>query len=282
MIRQQQNEECVDELFCAIRNKDYDDFHQTLEACLSPWKDDVNLARVSDKRGQTLLHAAALAGQSNMVDTLLSRVDGIDVDALAYSGATPLILASHYGYFDIVKSLISAGADATIVAAHGLWGGQNAYAVARMQGHDKVANYLDEHTPPNHANPSKSTVSPHLSAFPATIEDNVPTPPLVGSFVSNTSMTSLTNTTTCAVGGGSGCCHGGDHDTKLLRADLDVTRRQLAGLQRERISWTHTLEVLQSDLEQSQRACAVWRGVAAMSAATVVVGFVWGFVLRNK
>ncbi|XP_043221659.1 photoreceptor ankyrin repeat protein-like [Amphibalanus amphitrite] len=69
---------------------------------------DVNLG---DKDGNTPLHYAAQAGHSEVVDVLLSKFEGIEVDARNRLGITPLIKACVTGKQKCVQILLDKGAD---------------------------------------------------------------------------------------------------------------------------------------------------------------------------
>ncbi|HEX9368265.1 MAG TPA: ankyrin repeat domain-containing protein, partial [Vicinamibacterales bacterium] len=75
---------------------------------------DVN---ARNERWQTLLHAAATAGDMPVIELLLSH--GADIAPMDHDGFTPLHRAVQQGHLDAAARLIEAGADATTPAADG-------------------------------------------------------------------------------------------------------------------------------------------------------------------
>ncbi|HNV58955.1 MAG TPA: ankyrin repeat domain-containing protein [Rhodoferax sp.] len=65
-----------------------------------------------NKPGWTPLHYAATSGHGKIVELLLDN--HAYIDASSPNGSTPLMLASKYGTFDVVKQLLEAGADPSI------------------------------------------------------------------------------------------------------------------------------------------------------------------------
>jgi ankyrin repeat protein len=70
-------------------------------------QDDINMI---DNRGHTALHWAATNNHDHVVKWLLEQ-DGILVDAKDKDHYTPLLIASHKGFYKIVRMLLEAGAD---------------------------------------------------------------------------------------------------------------------------------------------------------------------------
>jgi len=68
---------------------------------------------IVNKSKMTPLHVAAFIGSYAVVDILLNHPQ-IDVDAKDNSGMTALQVASSFGFLDIVRRLLTAGADPNI------------------------------------------------------------------------------------------------------------------------------------------------------------------------
>ena len=84
------------------------------------WRGDLDVVRAllergadieaAEFRGKTSLHSACLTGQTGVVRELLTR--GADIEAReADVGRTPLIMASEYGHYAVVRVLLAAGAN---------------------------------------------------------------------------------------------------------------------------------------------------------------------------
>eukprot|EP00494_Astrolonche_serrata_P023926 UN24184 len=56
--------------------------------------------------GESILYLAAKAGETELVDTLLTRIVGIDVNIQTVDGMTPLMLACAYGHHSIIELLL--------------------------------------------------------------------------------------------------------------------------------------------------------------------------------
>lgn len=61
--------------------------------------------------GLTALHAASMSGQAEMLEWLLNSNHEYDVDALDFSGKTPLVYAYYARHWDCVTLLVRNGAD---------------------------------------------------------------------------------------------------------------------------------------------------------------------------
>jgi ankyrin repeat protein len=69
-----------------------------------------------NRDGDTLLHACAKAGHSEVVATLLTEGSPeLDIDARNPGGFTPLAFASRGGFQDICAQLVAAGADTSLL-----------------------------------------------------------------------------------------------------------------------------------------------------------------------
>ncbi|XP_954255.1 Ankyrin repeat protein, putative [Theileria annulata] len=93
----------------------------------------------SDKSIPPPLVYCSSVGNTGLVKKLLEN--GADPNICDSQGWTPLHCASESGYLSVCKLLIEYNADANIVCKK-----KNAYILAVMNGHDKVAEYLKEFT----------------------------------------------------------------------------------------------------------------------------------------
>ena len=83
-----------------------------LDAVVAAYLHDGNVGDM-DSSGQTLLHAAATAGNSRLVKYLLAR--GARVNAADEHGWTALLCAISPGFLDTALQLIASGADVSVV-----------------------------------------------------------------------------------------------------------------------------------------------------------------------
>lgn len=83
----------------------------------------------------TPLYAAAAADQYEAVQVLLAR--GADVNKKLKRGQTALMIASYHGDTDMVRLLISSGAD-----VNGDCDGDTALSWAKEKGHTEIVNLL--------------------------------------------------------------------------------------------------------------------------------------------
>ena len=88
----------------------------------------------------TLLHYASSFGAAPMIRRLVK--EGLDLDAVAAGGNTPLILAARRGDQDCVQALVSLGADITIKAG----GGSTAEEIARRKNFPEIVRILSDTT----------------------------------------------------------------------------------------------------------------------------------------
>ncbi len=95
-----------------------------------------------NKVGDTILHAAANRGQTEIVSFLIAA--DLAVDARTQSGYTPLMYASQHGSAATVKVLVDAGADvnALIVERDTGVSYSNAISAAAKHGHAEVVRML--------------------------------------------------------------------------------------------------------------------------------------------
>lgn len=92
---------------------------------------------IADLSGQTALTRACRQGYLNIVKRLVSM--GADIDYQAKDGYTPLMYAAYYGHMDIINLLLDLGADTSIKNAHGM----TAFDI--LCSHHKVPNHGNIH-----------------------------------------------------------------------------------------------------------------------------------------
>ena len=163
----------------ALHNATWSGHAEVVEILLNAGA-DVN---AKDDEGETPLQQAAWRGHVSATQALLAK-DEIDVNMTNSVGHTALHQAGSSGQKDIVRLLLKAGADPTLLDKHG----QSAQALAEANEHDLVADILKQHgrelstfsrstTPPVDErqldiavanalsiNPALSTVEPHQAA----------------------------------------------------------------------------------------------------------------------
>ncbi|OBS15059.1 hypothetical protein FPOA_14076 [Fusarium poae] len=93
---------------------------------------------IKDSEGRTPLWIAAFHRQTDVV-RILVRGRHADVNSLSASGQSPIFWPSAYGYEDIIKILVSAGAKSYFIDADG----RTAISMARQHGHEKIVRILD-------------------------------------------------------------------------------------------------------------------------------------------
>lgn len=79
-----------------------------------------------------MIHWAALGGNKNLVDYLIDC--GSPVDPIDDTNSTPLILASSAGRYEVVKLLLSKGANVNLTTNRG----QSSLHYACSKGHKEV------------------------------------------------------------------------------------------------------------------------------------------------
>ena len=95
---------------------------------------DVNF-NIQDINGNTLLHVA-IWYQPNVIRLLLNH--GIDVNLSNNKGVSAILVASEYGYFDIVKDLVSFGSDVNTQNNDGL----TPLMIASRRGDIEIVEFL--------------------------------------------------------------------------------------------------------------------------------------------
>uniref|UniRef100_A0A8B9LR32 Ankyrin 3a n=1 Tax=Astyanax mexicanus TaxID=7994 RepID=A0A8B9LR32_ASTMX len=88
--------------------------------------------------GNTALHIASLAGQTDVVRELVTN--GANVNAQSQNGFTPLYMAAQENHLEVVRFLLEHGASQSIATEDGF----TPLAVALQQGHDQVVSLLLE------------------------------------------------------------------------------------------------------------------------------------------
>lgn len=89
-----------------------------------------------NRPGWTALHYASSIGNNEIVGMLLEK--SAYIDAESPNRTTPLMMAALNGHIMTVKLLLDEGADATLKNEHGM----NAIDIAKMQGHQDIAEGL--------------------------------------------------------------------------------------------------------------------------------------------
>jgi len=94
----------------------------------------MNVTLVRNSRKQTLLHAAAGYGRTNLASYLIAK--GADVNAQDIEGQAPLHNAACHGHFTVSSKLIESGADVNMVDYQG-WSPLH-FALARKDNTEKI------------------------------------------------------------------------------------------------------------------------------------------------
>jgi ankyrin repeat protein len=94
------------------------------------------LEMITNHKGETPLHLAALKGATELVKLLLAK--GAPVDCKDNQGATPLMNAAAHGHLEIVRLLLEHNANVNITNATGL----SACMLASHAGHTDIINAL--------------------------------------------------------------------------------------------------------------------------------------------
>uniref|UniRef100_A0A669DBR1 Ankyrin 3 n=1 Tax=Oreochromis niloticus TaxID=8128 RepID=A0A669DBR1_ORENI len=89
-------------------------------------------------KGNTALHIASLAGQTEVVKELVTN--GANVNAQSQNGFTPLYMAAQENHLEVVRFLLENSASQSIATEDGF----TPLAVALQQGHDQVVSLLLE------------------------------------------------------------------------------------------------------------------------------------------
>ncbi|MBN2444343.1 MAG: ankyrin repeat domain-containing protein [Spirochaetales bacterium] len=93
-----------------------------------------------NKEGQTPLHRSAHFNKPGAAICLIENK--ADIDIPDRTGRTPLYIAAEEGHFEIVKVLVTHGADMTLRSTENeKW---NAFEIAKENNHRNIAHYLSE------------------------------------------------------------------------------------------------------------------------------------------
>uniref|UniRef100_A0A8C1GL45 Ankyrin 1, erythrocytic b n=1 Tax=Cyprinus carpio TaxID=7962 RepID=A0A8C1GL45_CYPCA len=98
-------------------------------------KNGINI-NISNQKGNTALHIAALAGQEKVVAELINY--GANVNAQSQKGFSPLYMAAQENHLEVVKYLLEHGANQSLPTEDGF----TPLAVALQQGHENVVALL--------------------------------------------------------------------------------------------------------------------------------------------
>jgi ankyrin repeat protein len=121
---------------------------RTYQAIETLMKDFININRLFINHSEdlsTMLHHAAITGQTDIVKLLLKK--GADVDAKNPHNGTPLHLACLYGHFEIAELLINQGADLNAWYGHPSFVGDYGSPLdcACLSNHFEVVKVLIKH-----------------------------------------------------------------------------------------------------------------------------------------
>ncbi|KAG8008768.1 Ankyrin-3, partial [Nibea albiflora] len=108
-----------------------------LEKALDYLKNGVDI-NICNQKGNTALHIASLAGQTDVVKELVTH--NANVNAQSQNGFTPLYMAAQENHMDVVQFLLDHGSSQSIATEDGF----TPLAVALQQGHDQVVSLLLE------------------------------------------------------------------------------------------------------------------------------------------
>ena len=137
---------------------------ELLLAVFSPSKQyirDSSLIGIKDGKGKSLLYIACCNGHADTVEILLDC--GADPNLASCNNRTPLIIACHYGYFEIMNSLITKG---KVDINHADHKGKTPLFHACCMGHDKIVSTLLQYG----ANPRATTISERATPLMASSE----------------------------------------------------------------------------------------------------------------
>ncbi|NXW36735.1 ANK2 protein, partial [Phaetusa simplex] len=91
-----------------------------------------------ERKGNTALHIASLAGQAEVVKVLVK--EGANINAQSQNGFTPLYMAAQENHIEVVKYLLENGANQSTATEDGF----TPLAVALQQGHNQAVAILLE------------------------------------------------------------------------------------------------------------------------------------------
>ncbi len=98
----------------------------------------VDTTMTATSQNLTALHAAVAHGRNEAALFLINDVPGVDVNAPASNGATPLTLAVEHCTVQVVQALVAKGADMNAEDERGM----TAVVHALAKGHDETATFL--------------------------------------------------------------------------------------------------------------------------------------------
>nr|CAB3221759.1 ankyrin repeat domain-containing protein 26 [Phallusia mammillata] len=122
-----------------------------------------------NKDGSTPLHLASSAAESeNVIKTLLD--DGAQINAKENNGKTPLMLAASRGHLEVVKDLLSQGADSSLRDAKG-WCADD---YASMSGHHPISHVIVEHSVKQKKTPSRQSLQNVSTGSGSRLYEDIP------------------------------------------------------------------------------------------------------------
>merc|ERR1711979_114498 len=97
-----------------------------------------NVDRRRNKDGMTAVFIASCKGHTEVARALLSKNPSLGMQTC---GSSPLHAAAYYGHKEVVQLLLENLANPTLQDKNG----EDCAQVARYQGHDDVANFIEQH-----------------------------------------------------------------------------------------------------------------------------------------
>ncbi|KAL0352675.1 UNVERIFIED_CONTAM: hypothetical protein Sangu_0848800 [Sesamum angustifolium] len=110
------------------------------EAAENLLSEDCSLAKASiTEGGETALHVAALEGHASFVANLLDRMEASDLEAQNNKGSTALCFAAAAGHVDVAKLLVQKNPNLPTISG---FEGVTPLYMAVLQAHSEMAHYL--------------------------------------------------------------------------------------------------------------------------------------------